>query len=96
MLGDSEVMVWVVAAIFYIPIHVGVPALVIFLVLDVTEKKRACLLKKVFYESCISVVIAFPVAAFFWQDKLWVSILFLMGAMCFPFISIIKNKTPIN
>jgi len=85
MFADNLILVWVVAAIFYIPIHVGVPSLVVFLVLDVSDDQRKMLLKRVVIESVISVLITFPLAAWLWQSYLWVSVILLVAGMLVPF-----------
>ncbi|MGV6851973.1 MAG: hypothetical protein ACWA5R_07330 [bacterium] len=83
---DNPLLVWSVAAIFYIPLHVGLPVLIVFLSQRVPDRKRSELIRKVIKEALLSVVLIFPFVAYLWAYSMAAAIGLLILGLLLPLI----------
>lgn len=92
MIEDSMGMVWLVAGLFYIPIHFGIPAMLVFyFTLDCSEL-RAGKLKWMILESTVSLVLAFLIAIWLWEKMLGLTIAALVLSSIIPIAHILLTK----
>ncbi len=83
-----DTMVWAVAGLFYLPLHLGLPALWLFYrLLDDAAELRAARLRRFLIEGVVMLVVTVGLAAAIWQAGLGLAWLVgeLLLATALPF-----------
>ncbi len=94
---DSAI-VWIIIAVFYIPLHYAIPlAVVFFMHSDNPELRRQRMIATAI-DCTISTIIAFSLAIWLAKDRLQLAMLILGLSMALPYIRIMlqhRNDRPV-
>lgn len=84
----GDITTWIIALVFYAPVHYLGPALVGFLTGNETSEQRSLLIKRVAIDCTLSLIVAFAVAApLFGAFPQYAAAIFLL-AMFTPYLRI--------
>jgi len=92
----NDVIVWIIIAAFYAPLHFLSPALFLFITGKEDESVRKSLIKRALVDSALSMAIAFAVVIVLArQDQIFVAMIVLLMSMAFPFVRIWLHRREI-
>lgn len=88
----SDTIAWIIALLFYAPIHYLGPALVIFLSGSGSAPERRKLFRFILIDCTLSMLLAFPLAAFVFGKSPQYAALILLAAMFLPYLHILALR----
>ena len=92
----NDIIVWIIIAAFYAPLHFLSPALFLFITGKEDETTRRRLIKGAILDSGLSMAVAFAVVILLvQQDRIFVAMVILLLSMAFPFIRIWRHRREI-
>ena len=93
----DDIVVWIIIAGFYAPLHYLLPVLVLFITGLETEERRKRLIRNSLIDSTLSMAIAFAVViTLAGQGRMSVAMTILLLSMGFPFIRIWRHRREIQ
>jgi hypothetical protein len=92
----DDVIVWIIIAAFYAPLHYLLPALILFITGNEPEDVRKRLIRGALVDSTLSMVIAFAIVIALVNTG-WISVamLVLLLSMFYPFLRILRHRKEI-
>ena len=92
----DDVVVWIIIAGFYAPLHYLLPVLVLFITGTESDEVRRQLIRRALIDSSVSMVTAFAIVIYLVQRG-WVSgaMLVLLLTMLYPFVGIWRRRKAI-
>lgn len=92
----DDIVVWIIIAAFYAPLHYLLPVLVLFITGGEPEAVRRRLIRRALADSTVSMVFAFAVVIFLVsQGRMSLAMLILLVSMLYPFIGIWRHRREI-
>jgi hypothetical protein len=92
----NDVVVWVIIAAFYAPLHYLIPVLVLFITGQEDEATRKRLIRRALLDSTLSMAVAFGVVIYLVkQDRIFIAMVILLLSMLYPFIAIWRHRKEI-
>lgn len=93
----DDVVVWLIIAAFYAPLHFLLPVLVLFITGQETDAVRSRLIRRALLDSALSMTAAFVVViALVSQGWISVAMGVLLGSMTLPFLRIWRHRREIS
>lgn len=93
----DDIVVWIIIAAFYAPLHYVLPVLVLFITGQAPEATRRRLIRRALIDSTLSMAIAFCVViALVNQGGIFVAMLILSISMFYPFVGIWRQRRDIQ
>lgn len=93
----NDVIIWIIVAAFYAPLHFLSPALFLFITGNEDEATRKRLIKRALVDSALSMAVAFAVViTLAKQDRIFVAMVVLLLSMAFPFVRIWRHRREIT
>ena len=93
----NDVIIWIIVAAFYAPLHFLSPALFLFITGNEDEATRKRLIKRALVDSALSMAVAFAVViTLAKQDRIFVAMVVLLLSMAFPFVRIWRHRRKIT
>ncbi len=93
----DDVVVWIIIAGFYAPLHYLLPVLVLFITGRETEDTRKRLIRNSLVDSTLSMVIAFGIViTLTTQGQMSIAMAILLLSMGYPFIRIWQHRREIQ
>jgi hypothetical protein len=92
----DDIIVWIIIAAFYAPLHYVLPVLILFITGSEPEHTRRAMIRRALVDSTVSMAVAFVVVIVFVQQG-WISLamLILLLSMGFPFVRIWRHRREI-
>lgn len=92
----DDIIVWIIIAAFYAPLHYVLPVLILFITGREPEHTRRAMIRRALVDSTVSMAIAFVVAILLVRQG-WIStaMLMLLLSMGFPFMRIWRHRREI-
>jgi hypothetical protein len=93
----DDVIVWIIIAAFYAPLHYLLPVLVLFITGREPEAIRTRLIRRALIDCTLSMLIAFAIVIALVRHG-WIStaMLILLASMGFPFLRIWRHRREIG
>lgn len=92
----DDIIVWIIIAAFYAPLHYLLPVLVLFITGSEPEAARRRLIRGAVLDSTSSMLVAFAIAiALVRQGGMSLAMLLLLLSMGFPFVRIWRHRREI-
>ena len=92
----DDIIVWIIIAGFYAPLHYLLPVLILFITGNEPEAQRRNLIRRAVIDSTASMVIAFTIVILMVrQGWMFPAMLVLLLSMGFPFIRIWRHRREI-
>lgn len=93
----DDIVVWIIIAAFYAPLHFLLPALVLFITGRESEATRRRLIRNGLIDSALSMLVAFGlVIVLVGQGRLSLAMLVLLLSMAVPFIRIWRHRRDLS
>ena len=93
----NDIIVWIIIAAFYAPLHFLSPALFLFITGKEDEATRKRLIKRALIDSALSMAVAFAVViALARRNLIFVAMVVLLLSMAFPFVRIWLHRREIT
>ena len=97
VLDMNDVVVWVIIAAFYAPLHYLLPVLVLFITGREDDHTRRRLIRTALIDSSLSMAVAFAVVIWLARTgRLFPAMVILLLSMGFPFIRIWRHRREIE
>jgi hypothetical protein len=97
VLDMNDVIVWVIIAAFYAPLHYLLPVLFLFITGREDDDTRGRLIRSALVDSTVSMVVAFAVVIWLaTAGHLFPAMVILLMSMGFPFIRIWRHRREIE
>jgi hypothetical protein len=92
----DEIIVWIIIAGFYAPLHYLLPVLILFITGNEPETLRRTMIRRALVDSTVSMVLAFTLVILL-VNQGWMSLamLILLLSMAFPFVRIWRHRREI-
>jgi hypothetical protein len=89
----DDIVVWIIIAAFYAPLHYLLPVLILFITGREPEQARRGMIRRALIDSTLSMAVAFAVVIVLVQQG-WISLamLILLLSMGIPFIRIWRHR----
>ena len=92
----DSLVVWLIIAAFYAPLHYLLPVLVLFITGKESEDVRSGLIRRALIDSTLSMVGAFAIVIYLAESGMMsAAMLILLLSMLFPFIGIWRHRREI-
>lgn len=92
----NDVIVWIIIAAFYAPLHYLSPAMFLFITGREDEDTRKRLIKGALLDSTLSMALAFGVVIWLvQQDRIFIAMIILLLSMFYPFVRIWRHRREI-
>lgn len=92
----DDIVVWIIIAGFYAPLHFLIPVLVLFTTGRESDAVRRRLIRRAVIDSTLSMIAAFTAAiALIGQGWISIAMLTLLLSMLYPFIGIWRHRREI-
>lgn len=93
----DDIVVWIIIAGFYAPLHFLIPVLVLFITGQEKDAVRRQLIRRALRDSALSMALAFAVViVLVRQGAISVAMLVLLLSMFYPFIGIWRHRREIR
>ena len=93
----DDIIVWIIIAGFYAPLHYLLPVLVLFITGQETDNTRKRLIRNSLIDSTLSMVIAFGIViTLVTKGQMSTAMAILLVSMGFPFIRIWQHRREIQ
>lgn len=92
----DDIVVWIIIAGFYAPLHYLTPVLVLFITGQESDTVRRRLIRRAIIDSTVSMVVAFATVVVMVREG-WMSVamLTLLVSLLYPFIGIWRHRREI-
>lgn len=93
----DDVIVWIIIAAFYAPLHYLLPVLILFITGREPEAVRRQLIRGALFDATLSMLVAFTVVIALVRDG-WMSVAMsvLLLSMAYPFLRIWRHRREIE
>jgi hypothetical protein len=85
----SDILVWIVAIAFYAPFHFLGPLLVSLLTGNESQSQRKQLIINILIDCTLSMVVAFALAIWLFDNNIQIAMLVLIVSMFVPYLHIV-------
>ena len=93
----DDIVIWIIIAGFYAPLHFLIPVLVLFITGQETDAVRRRLIRRALLDSALSMALAFAVViVLVGRGAISVAMLMLLLSMLYPFIGIWRHRREIR
>lgn len=93
----DDIVVWIIIAGFYAPLHYLLPVLVLFITGRESEASRRRMIRRALLDSTLSMIAAFAVVIYLVsRGQMSLAMLILLTSMGFPFIRIWQHRREIS
>lgn len=93
----DDIVIWIIIAAFYAPLHYLLPVLILFITGSEPEPVRKRLIRNALLDSTVSMVLAFAVVIALVQfDYMSLGMLVLLLSMFVPFVRILRHRREIS
>jgi len=92
----NDIIVWIIIAAFYAPLHYLSPALFLFITGQEDEVTRKRLIEGALIDSTLSMIVAFAIVIVMVQlDHIFLAMVILLLSMLMPFVRIWRHRREI-
>jgi len=92
----DDIIVWIIVAGFYAPLHYLLPVLILFITGNEPETLRKSMIRRALIDSTVSMVLAFTIVILLVnQGRMSLAMLILLSSMGFPFVRIWRHRREI-
>ena len=93
----DNLIVWLIIAAFYAPLHYLLPVLVLFITGRESDETRTRLMRRALLDSSLSMIAAFAIVIYLAeQGMMFAAMLILLLSMLYPYVGIWRHRREIT